>query len=285
MSMNEPGAGAGAPAAGSPPVDGSGGTAGSPPAGGSAASPAAPAAQPIDQLRQAYETTKTELARWKALNADPEAVGKSHQSFSKITEEASTLGGKHGYQAEEIAEAMAKDPVGTLNFLRRKEAEARGSDRPLTRQEAEQIADRRAQDALRPFQQERETRMDHEAEQRYDGEFDRQFKTSFPKGLPDSCKEALQGLAWSLVTENKDGFGALRAKGDLSTVAPAFESAKKTLLKILADYGEYEKANSGGTPPREGAPAPNGKKGRTLGQIAADMMDEDVPWESAIGRK
>lgn len=281
MSTVDPGAGVGAPGAGSPPAPGSGESAGSPPAGGVAAPPAAP----VDQLRQAYESLKTKHEPWERLGAKPEEVQRSHQTYTKLYTEASTIGSQLGYSQEELQQAFQADPVGTLMTLRQMAQQASGSKEPLTQEQLQKLVDRQLNDKLKPFQQEREQRLDSEATARFDGEFDRQFKTSFPNGLPDSNREAISGLAWALLSENPDAYNALRLKGDTSQIQGAFEQAKKTFLKIITDYGEHEKKRIGGEPPATPRQQPASKKGRSFAEIAMALNDDSVPDDVALGRR
>ncbi len=284
MSMNEPGGGVAVPAA-PPAAPSSGGSAAPPAAGGAAPSPgASPVQQPIELLRREYEATKQRLEPWEKLGAKPEDVGRSHQTYTKIFSEATQLATQLGYTAEDLQEAFEGDPAGTLAFLRQTVQKASGAEQPLTRKEAQALAERIADQKLKPFQQERELALDKAAETAFDGEFDRQFKTSFPNGLPDSAKEALSGLAWSLVSDNKEGYGALRTKGDVAAISAAFNSAKTTLLKILSDYGEHERKRVGGNPkpPDEG----NGnRKPQTLDGIINNLGNQKIPMNEVFTRR
>ncbi len=284
MSMNEPGGGAAAPVA-SPAAPSSGGFAAPPAAGGAASSPgASPVQQPIELLRREYETTKSKLEPWEKLGAKPEEVGKSHQTYTKIFSEATNLATQLGYESQELQEAFEQDPVGTLAFLRQAVQKANGAEKPLTRADVQQLADKIASDKLKPFQQERELALDQKAEQAFDGEFDRQFKTSFPDDLPESNKEALKGLAWSLLSEDKDAYGALRSKGDVAKVQAAFESAKKTLLKIVADYGTHERKRVGGKPPDGQGEGNGNRKPQSLDDMINRLGNRNIPDSEIFAR-
>lgn len=275
MSTFDPGAGAGTPAA-SPAAPGTSGSAASQAGDGVAASSAAPVQQPVELLRREYEATKSKLEPWEKLGAKPEEVQRSHQTYTKLFTESTTLGQQLGYDAAEIQQAFESDPAATLAFLRREAQKASGAEQPLTPQQIQKLIDQRTSEKLKPFQQEREQRLDAEAETRFNGEFDRQLKTSFPKGLPDSNKEALSGLAWSILTDNKDGFAALRGKGDITSVAAAFEQAKKTFLKVLTDYGEHEKKRIVGDPPPEVPGNGGAKKPQTLDDMISRLGDRSI---------
>ena len=281
-------AGAGGTGAGSPPAPGSG-VPGSPPDGSAAGSPPA---VPItwdtapQQLRNEYQQTKTKLEPWEKLGFRPEDAQRSHQTYTRMFTEANQLGTQLGYPLEQIAEAFATDPVNAIAWLRNRAAETSRSDEPMTQAQLQAIIDRQVSSKLKPLEQEREQRLDSQAENLFDGEFDRQFKTSFPHGWPDSGKQALSNLAWQHIIDDKDAHAALRGKGDVTAITGAFDKARKLVLGLLADIGEFEKKRiSGGTPSPNGPPPQKQLgTGRTFSQIHADLMDESIPLDRALGR-
>ena len=72
----------------------------------------------IRQLREAYEGIKREIEPWQRLNLKPEQVSQYSGVYQKVYGEVASIGRELGYPDEEIAEAMAEDPVRTLDFLR-----------------------------------------------------------------------------------------------------------------------------------------------------------------------
>lgn len=282
MEFVDPGAGVTTAA---PPVATGSGVPGSPPDGSVGAPPApSPESVGLRQLREQYEQTRSKLEPWERTfsGVKPEEASRSHQTYTKLFTEANTLGSQLGLTAEVVRQYFEEDPVGTLAQLR--QAAQERQPQSLTRADLERIAEQKAKELMQPFQQREEQRLDSEAEQRFDGEFDRQFKTGFPNGLPDSNREALQGLAWQLLIDNKDAYGALRTKGDASSIAAAFEQAKKTFLTIVADYAEHEKKRmgNGNLPPT--TPTPPKGKSRSFAEIAAELNDDSIPLERALGR-
>lgn len=261
-----PGASAGPSASPAAP----GADAGASPAPGSAAAP--PAASPNDvnlrQLREQYETTKTKLEPWEKLGKF-EDVSSRHQMATAIHTEAAEIGESLGYDAKEIREALAKDPVATLVLLRQRAAESAkgGNPNPV---DVKKLVEKQLEERLKPINEREEARLDAGAESKFNGEVGRLYQTSFPNGLPDSCREALEGLAWSTLRDNEDGYKSLREKGAVAGVQAAFDYAKKTLLKIVTDYAGHEKTrtrSAGGAPP---APDGGGSKKFTLDEIIND---------------
>jgi len=282
MSTNDPGAGVGVPAA-PPAAPGSGGVPASPADGGAAASPAAPVTQPVEHLRREYESTKAKLEPWEKLGAKYEDVSRSHQTYTKLHSEAVQLGQQLGLDAATVEQYFNDDPADTLATLRQSVQQRQGQEKPLTRAEAEKIADARAKELLKPFQQEREQALDMKAEQTFDGEIDRQIKTSFPHGFPEKNTEALRGLAWQLLNDNKDGYTALRGKGDTSAAVQAFEKAKETLLLLHAEWGEHEKTRIGTGPPTERKPAAT--KAASIDDIISNLGNSQVPMNEVFSRR
>lgn len=243
LSAVEPGGGSPPPPAPAPAGNGA------PPAPGSAGAPPAPSPA-IDwntapaALRAQYETTKTELEPWKKLGKF-EDVSSRHQMATAIHTEATEIGESLGYDANEIQEALSKDPVATLVLLRQRADDgARGNTpNPI---DVKKLVEKQLEERLKPFNEREESRLNAEAESKFNGEVGRLFQSSFPNGLPDSCREALEGLAWLTLEGNPEAFKALREKGAMAGVQAAFDHAKKTLLKIVTDYMGHEKKRTGG---------------------------------------
>src|SRR5262245_11557686 len=226
------------------------------------------------QLRDEYRTTKTTLDRWNQLGKYDD-ISRSHSTLNALQGEANQLGQWLGIGSQEVTDSFANDPAGTVAVLRQMARKAQETGQPPSHQDVQSLVRRGIDEAMKPFQQEREERLDQQAETRFDQAFDQQFKTSFPSGLPDSNREALNGLAWQLIIDQPELYSAMRDKGDTSGIAGAFNQAKQLLLKIVADYQEHEKKriqSSGGEPQR--TPPVNGaKKPQTIDDILARIND------------
>ncbi len=220
-----------------------------------------------------YQQTKANLEKWEKLGVKPDDVSRSHQTYTTLYSEAKELGSTLGYSDKEVREAFQKDPVSTLATLRQMAQQAQPAQ--PSQQDIQRLLDKRLEERLRPFEVEREQRLEQEASHRFDGECGQQFKQSFPEGLPDSNRTAISGLAWSMLIDKPEAYEALR-KGDASVVAPVFDQAKKLLLKIVADYNQMEKVRIQGKPQDRTPPVKIGKN-ITIDDIINRAGDLSIP--------
>src|SRR5437899_291129 len=72
----------------------------------------------IRQLREAYDGLKSKHEAWEKLGVQPEQVGQFQGVYQKVFGEVSVLGRELGFPDEEIVDALAEDPIRTLDFLR-----------------------------------------------------------------------------------------------------------------------------------------------------------------------
>ena len=236
-----------------------------------------------NKLQTEYQQTKQNLDRWNQIG-DVDSVARSHQAYQGLVNEALQLAQHLGMQIGDVEPHFMNDPVGTVGALRQmvRDAQktAQTAQAPQTQAELERWMDQRLQRHLQPFQLEREQRLDNDASNRFDGVFDRQFKTAFPNGLPDSNREALAGIAWQILLDDKPRFEALR-RGDESVIPQAFEQAKATLLKVVNDYREHEKQRIATPPPQQAQP---GKKPMSLDDMISNIGNPNVPQENWFRR-
>src|SRR5262245_41991569 len=235
------------------------------------------------QLRDEYRTTKTTLDRWNSLGKYDD-ISRINQTYTALSNEASQLGQWLGIGSQEVIDSFSNDPAGTVAVLRQMARKAQETGQPPSHQDVQSLVRRGIDEAMKPFQQEREERLDQQAESRFDQAFDQQFKTSFPNGLPDSNREALNGLAWQLIIDQPELYSAMRDKGDMSGIPRAFEEAKKLLLKIVTDWQEHDKKrilNGGGQPTPQQQPAK--PKVQTMDDVLARIADRSIP-DDAIFR-
>jgi len=277
-SMN-PAAGAGGIATGSPPAPASDVTVGSSPTGVQAGSP--PAVISWDtapqQLRDEYRTTKTTLDRWNSLGNYSD-ISKVHQTYTALSNEANQLGQWLGIGSQEVLDSFANDPAGTVAVLRQMARKAQETGQPPSHQDVQSLVRRGIDEAMKPFHQEREERLDTQAETRFDNAFEPMLKQSFPNGLPDSNKEALSGLAWQLIIDQPELYAALRDRGDTSGIQGAFNQAKQLLLKIVTDWNEHEKKRiQTGNGQQLQQPSTAKPKVQTMDDVLARIADRSIP--------
>jgi len=282
-----PGAGAGAPQGGSPPPPDSGVSLGSPPAGSVAGSPPASldwttAPQQFrdghSRLQGEYQQTKQGLDRWNQLG-NYDDISRIHQTYSALQTEASQLGQWLGFDGQEVSNYFLQDPAGTVAVLRQMAKKATESGQPPTANDVRALVEHGINERMKPFENEREERLNQQAESRFDGQLAPYIKTAFPHGLPDSWQQAMEGLAWQLVIDSNDNYSALRDKGDTNGLKTAFDQARTTLLKLYTDMQEFEKKRISGGQPPPGPPPNNGqpKKVTTIDDVLARIADRSIP--------
>jgi hypothetical protein len=219
------------------------------PADGSVVTPpvTSPDSVGLKQLREQYEATKGKLEPWEKLNARPEDVASQFPIIQKMATEAKTLGAQLGYDAKEVEEFFAKDPVQVLAYLRQ-QAQTREKE-PLTQADLKKELDRMVEDRLKPITAREDARMNKEAEFKFNGEFERLFNKDFKDGLPDEVKTAIFEMVGQLVGEDPEAIKRLKFEGQVADVAKHFEAAKNRVLKIFSAWSAHERKRAGNEPP------------------------------------
>jgi len=222
------------------------------PADGSVAAP--PAASPdtpgIRQFREQYEALKSAYEPWKNLNRTPDDVQRQISTVERMSTEAVQLGERLGYDAGEVRELFARDPVQVLAYLR--QALTESNNKPVSANDLRNEMSRTVEQGLKPIYERENARMDREAEFRFDSEFDRLFKENFKDPLPAKAKEALYEMVGQLVGEDAAAIRRLKFDGQVSDIGKHFNAAKTRLLDIFAEWSTAERQRLG----RESAPAP-----------------------------
>jgi len=265
-----------------PPPDGS--VAGSPPAGLNWETAPQQFRDGHQRLQTEYQQTKQGLDRWNQLGQYDD-IQRIHQAYNGLQSEASQLGQYLGFDPREISDTFRQDPAGTVAVLRQMVKKAQETGQPPTAQDVNSLVQRGIDQAMRPFKEQQEARLDKEAETRFDGQLAPYIKTAFPHGLPDSWNQAMEGLAWQLVIDNQDMYNPLRNQGMVNGLKPAFDQAKTTLLKLYTDMQEFEKKRIAGGQPQAQPPS-NGqpKKLQTIDDVLARIADKNIPDDAIFGR-
>lgn len=241
----DPGAGVSTPAA-PPAAPGSGVPAS--PANGSV--PASPAGSPVidwktapEQLRTQYETTKAEAERLRAENerwgklGDFNSVSQSQQAFQQKLTQATQLGATLGFTEQQIRDAMAEDPKGTLTYLLQE------SQKPSYREQ--QDIDRRIKEGIdthtKPIREQFEAQANERANSLYQAERDRLFKSEFSDGLPDENRDELFDILLQSLNADGHAVDRIRQGGQVSDVKRHFEQAKTIFLKRHNSYIAHER--------------------------------------------
>lgn len=260
----ESGAGAGSgTGTGSGTVPQGGGQGG--PADGSGAQPGNQGGQVdgLKQLRETYEKLKNEFEPFQKLGVKADQVSQFQGVYQKVYNEAAAIGRDLGYPDEEIAEALAEDPIRTIEFLRSKAEQLQGQQ-----QDPDDINDRiqqGIQQAMGPIQQRENQRMTDAANTLFERTVHNMAVETFKAegidvaNIPQDEMFMLTAATSEILKYDDGALKALKYEGKTAAIQKAFTEAKNFLDK-------YYLARSGRTklaPPRPGQPpAPAGQPGK-----------------------
>lgn len=192
------------------------------------------------QLREQYETVKGNLTEWEKLGKR-EDVSQAFQIYQAQRTQALEICQELGYDDKDVLAAFAKDPAGTIAFLRAKQAE--GAPQDVNRLVKSQL-----DKELKPFREERERQISEQASNRYDAEWDRLYKAAYPQGLPEDVASFLYDVTTEMLSYDNDALQRLRAEGKVSDIAKYFNQAKEKLLKVFTAWGTHEQKQATGKP-------------------------------------
>lgn len=286
----DPGAGAGA--------GGGAGTPGAPggqaPGGGSGApggtQPGQPGAQPdqgLKQLREAYEGVKTKFEPYEKLNLKPEQITQYSGVYQKVYNEAAAVGRQLGYADAEIAEALAEDPVRTIDFLRNQaQLAAQNREQPGQGQELTELVNQRVEEALGPIQQRENVRMTDAANSLFEQTTRQLAVDSFKAegvdaaNIPPDEMQLLMDATSEILKYDGEALHALKFEGKTAAIQKAFQEARTLLDKYYLARSGREKsrlapANRGGQQQQQ-QQQPGGKK---------PTLDEMIENPGLIGAK
>jgi len=236
---------------------------------------AQPQDQGLKQLREAYEGVKAKFEPYEKLNVKPEQIQQYSGVYQKVYNEASAVGRELGYPDTEIAEALAEDPLRTIEFLRNQvqaaqdqRAQAGGPEQleDLVRQYVEPV--------LGPIQQRENQRMTDSANGLFEQTVRQLAVESFKKegvdvgNIPPDEMETVMNVVSEMMKH--DDFEQaridLKYNGKTGAIGKVYQEAQTFLDKYYLARSGREKAKL--TPPRPGAPAAqNGGRKPTLDEM------------------
>lgn len=268
---------AGAPAVGGGSVDNGGGGAApggaSPGAGGAgqpggAGAPGTPGAQPgaaqggtpqgdsnLKQLREAYEGVKAKFEPYEKLNLKPEQITQYSGVYQRVFTEAQQVGRELGYSDEDIAEALAADPIRTIDFLRTKFEQA--AQRDPNQPDLQDLVQQHVEQALGPIQQRENVRMTDAANQLFEQTTRQLAVDSFKaegltvEQIPADEMDFLMTATSEILKYDEAALKALKYEGKTGAVQKAFQEARTALDKYYLARATREKSRL--TPPQRGA--------------------------------
>lgn len=238
----------------------------SPASSGSAAAPPAATESPnIRMMREEIERRKLQVEPWEKLGIKPEEAARAHQTYQAITTEAVKLGKELGYEDAYVQQFLQKDPVGTLAQLRQFAKEAKSQ--PLTPEQIERRLSQKVDERLKSFDQKETERSNKEAEDRYNGERDRQIKAQFKdEEITGDIREFVESTVDDLMGRDPEAIARLR-EGKTADVAKYVQQAKTRFTKLFTSAQQRERGR--GAPPQPGVrpQAKDNPRDRTLGMV------------------
>lgn len=239
-------------------------------------------------FRTAYEAQQAELARWKGLGVEHDIATTYVQNTRQMIGEAYQIGRQLRYSDQDIQEALSKDLVGTLSFLRqaaaRQPGQGQGQGHGQGQRQGQGQIDpsikRLLDERLSPIEEHTNAAMADAANQAFTGEFNRLF-TDHYKAEAQSYPEEYRELLFDAVSEvfkyNDKGMHSLKFARDTSAVAETFRTVEARFAQAFNAYHMYQLGKSGQQSQRPGQPGvqqaggnnnKNGWEGLTLDDIA-----------------
>lgn len=267
--------GSGAPSGGAP--GSSGGTQpadqGGTGAPGAAQVPPAQGADNIRQLREAYEGIKSKYEPWDKLGIKPEQVGQFQGVYQKLHTEVATLGRNLGYPDDEIAEAMAEDPVRTLDFLRNQAQQ--GQQANDQQPDLNELVQQHVEQVVGPIQQRENIRITNEANALFERTVHQCAVESFKaegidvSQIPQDEMFMLTSAVSEILKYDEAALKALKYEGKTAAVQQAFQEARTYLDKYYLARSGRDRARVAPARPGQPVQQPNGKK-PTLDEMIED---------------
>jgi len=241
---------------------------------GAGSPPASPADSPnIRQLREQYETLKKEYEPYKTLGSVEDL--QAHSAIAtKAMQPVLDLGTTLGYSEDEVRAALSEDPYGTYEFLKgkQKELEQTGQVPDL-----EKLLERKLEQRLKPFEQERRQQQIEKARGVFDQTFEVQVKEAFKdEELTEDELSYIYASAFHSFDRDKDAAQMLmqgKTSGAVKHMQEAIQSFNKA---YLARYARDHKRAGGN--PSAGA-TQQGKPKLSLD----DIIQGEFPSEMKLG--
>lgn len=265
--------GAGAGSGAGEPGTGAGGSGGGQPQGGG--QPASQGGDGIRQLREAYDKIKADLEPWQKLNLKPEQVSQYSGVYQKLYGEAAGLGRELGYPDEEISEALAEDPVRTLDFLRNEAARLQqGGQQRDGSQDLQELVQQHVEQAIGPIQQRENIRATNEANALFERTAYQEIVNTFKNegidaaAIPEDEKFMIISAASEILKYDEGALRALKYEGKVAPIQAAVKEAISYLDKYyLARSGRDRARVQPVRPGQVGQPGQQGAKKPTLDEI------------------
>jgi len=277
--------GAGAAAPGGSPAGGGAQptTPGGTPAGGTPQGTPAAGGEGLPQLRTAYEELKAKYEPFSKL--DPAQVTRFETVYQKTYTEAAAIGRDLGYPDEEIAEALAEDPVRTMDFLRNQAQQgAQNRQQPDQGRDLNDLVQQHIQQALSPIQERENTRITNEANSLFErtvhGEVAGIFKAEGidVAQIPQDEMFMITSAASEILKYDDQALHGLKYEGKTAPIQKAVREAVTFLDKYYVARAGRDKARVQ-PPARPGQQQQQGQPGKR------PSLDEIIDNPGVLGKQ
>lgn len=225
-----------------------GGGTGDAPNGSGTQPPAAGGNQGVDglkQLRDTYENLKKEFEPWQKLNIKPDQVSQFQGVYQKVYNEAAAIGRELGYPDDEIAEALAEDPIRTIEYLRNQAAEGQQQQGD---QDLQTLIEQGIEQRLGPIQQRENVRMTNEANALFERTVHGMAVEAFKAegidvaNIPQDEMFMLTSATSEILKYDDAALKSLKYEGKTAAIQKAFQEAKNYLDKYYLARSGRDKA-------------------------------------------
>jgi hypothetical protein len=237
-----------------------------------------PAGQPNDQglkqLREAYEGVKAKFEPYEKLNLKPDQIQQYSGVYQKLYGEAQNIGTNLGYTEQEIAEALALNPVATMDLLRTQMQQAEQERQQSGRADLEDMAQQLVEQRLGPIEQRENQRMTDAANQLFEQTTRQLAVESFKAegldvaNIPPEEMDLLMSATSEILKYDQDALKALKYEGKTAAIQKAFQEARTAFDKYyLARVGRDKTRLQPARPGQPASPANGAAKKHTLDEL------------------
>jgi hypothetical protein len=237
------------------------------------------------QLREAYEGIKQKFEPYEKLGIGADQITQYSGVYQKLHGEVASLGRELGYADNEIAEALAEDPIRTLDFLRNEASKSQDGQQTQGGQgeNLAELVQQHVEQAIGPIQQRENVRMTSEANALFERTVHQLAVESFKAegldvaNIPADEMFMLTSAVSEILKYDEGALRSLKYEGKTAPVQKAFQEARTYLDKYYVARAGRDKARL----------QPGARPGQTaqLGQQKKYSLDEMIDNPGVISQK
>jgi hypothetical protein len=238
----------------------------------------------LRQLREAYEGVKAKFEPYEKLGVSPDQISQYSGVYQKAFGEAQAIGRELGYPDSEIAEALAEDPIRTIDFLRNQANMAQQDRTQSGEADLQELIQRNVEQALGPIQQRENVRITDAANQLFETTVRQLVVDAFKAegvdvgNIPADEMDLLMTATSEILKYDPVALQSLKYEGKTASIQKAFQDARNMFDKYYLARSGRERARI--SPPRPGQPpARSDQQGRK------PTLDEMIENPGLIGQK